>query len=330
MKGFIYFLLTLLLLLFVSCETNPPNTVEIANTYGKISVNSDVQGAQIFLDNLFTGKITPDTITALVGSHEVYLVSGSIVSNKMSVIVEESKITDVTINLEAGAVSKVVLLEDFGNVSCQPCTISNQIIEEFTNNTYGSTKLITIKFATNFPSPNDPFYLANQQMHSSRNNYYNVLFAPTVIIDGIKRPISTDSNSIKSKIDERLLLEPQFDLSITGNLNAGNYSVDIDLEVLSVDGLDFSNLVLRVYLIETDIEFVSPPGNNGETKFHNVCRSELPSSDGESLSSINAIGNYQYQKKFSTVELTDISKAAAVAFIQNKMTKEVYQTAATY
>ena len=47
-------------------------------------------------------------------------------------------IVNTTINLEPSntPVQKVVLLEDFANVSCVPCVTSNQILESLQNGTY--------------------------------------------------------------------------------------------------------------------------------------------------------------------------------------------------
>ncbi|HEY6626359.1 MAG TPA: hypothetical protein VIZ21_05345, partial [Ignavibacteriaceae bacterium] len=59
--------------------------------------------------------------------------------------------------------SKVVIIEDFANVSCNPCVISNKILESLTEITYGRSKLVAVKFPTNFPAPNDLFYLAAKE-----------------------------------------------------------------------------------------------------------------------------------------------------------------------
>lgn len=323
-------LFVLFVIFLISCETNPPNSVVEETVYGLAVITSDIPGSQIYVDNVFTGKVTPDTIKAEVGEHDVHLVNGSSVTPVMKVLFEQSQIKSINIKFESASVKKIVLLEDFANVSCAPCVISNHAIEQLTKHTFGSSKVIAIKFATNFPSPNDPFYLANTTINDSRSSYYNILFAPTVIVDGILRPISTDSNSIKLKIETRLLIEPKFDLSVTAQLNGASYDAAITLEVLSLDQINKSDLVLRSYLIEREIEFTNPPGNNGETRFFNVCRSVLPSTEGENLSSITSGNTYNFQRNFSTTSLKDVNSAAVVVFIQHKSTKEIFQAAATF
>ena len=84
------------------------------------------------------------------------------------------------------AANKVVLLEDFANVSCIPCVESNKVIEAIANS-YGPSKLAVVKFPTNFPSPVDPFYLANKAACDYRINYYTIFAAPTTIVDGTTR-----------------------------------------------------------------------------------------------------------------------------------------------
>ncbi len=323
-------LFAVLLPFLISCETNPPNSMIIEPVYGFAIVTSDIPGSQIFIDNVFSGKVTPDTIKAEIGEHEIHLVNGSSITAPVKVLFEESQFKNINIKFESAAVKKIVLIEDFANVSCAPCVVSNHAIEQLTKQTFGSSKVIAIKFATNFPSPNDPFYLSNTSMSDNRNSYYNILFAPTVIVDGILRPISTDSNSIRSKIETRLLIEPKFNLSVVAQLNGSKYDATISLEILSTDQIDFNELHLFSYLIEKEIQFSTPPGNNGETIFYNVCRETLPTNEGESLSFIGSTGTYNFQRSFSTSSLSNVNQAAVVVFIQNKATKEVFQTAATF
>ncbi|MDP2363663.1 MAG: hypothetical protein Q8M94_07830, partial [Ignavibacteria bacterium] len=113
---------------------------------------------------------------------------------------------DITVSEDNNISSnRIVLLEDFANVSCTPCVTSNKIIQSLLSS-YGSYKVVSVKFPTNFPSPVDPFYLAGKQFCDFRMSYYNILFAPTIILDGITRPTPTDSNAIKLAINNRLAI----------------------------------------------------------------------------------------------------------------------------
>jgi hypothetical protein len=230
---------------------------------------------------------------------------------------------------EFPAVNKVVLLEDFANVSCNPCVISNKIIESLSNFTYGRSKLVVVKFPTDFPSSSDPFYLANKAACDKRMDYYQILFAPTTILDGVERPISTDSMSVKSAIDARLAVAPRFEVNVTGNLE-GDYVIDVSIAMLDTIGINLDDIVLHTVITETDIEFDEAPGSNGEREFFDVMRLMFPSNDGEPIRDlINAV-EISYEFKDALLSNWNLEKIYAVAFIQNVNTKEVFQTGSTF
>ena len=228
------------------------------------------------------------------------------------------------------AATKIVLLEDFANVSCVPCVQSNKIIESLTRHTYGPSKLVAVKFPTDFPSPSDPFYLAKSDYCDGRMNFYNIFFAPTTIIDGTLRPISTDSIAVKAAIEQRLITEARFEIIVTDSIFSENYFVNISLKLVNTTGLNLDEIVMHTIMTETDIEFETPPGSNGETKFYDVMRDMLPSDSGELVSRIIQEGEINYE--FSNALGTDwvLANLNTVAYIQNVGTKEVYQSGSTF
>jgi len=230
---------------------------------------------------------------------------------------------------KVGAADKIVLIEDFANVSCGPCVTSNKIIESLTTVTYGASKLVAVKFPTDFPSPNDPFYLAIPGICDARMLYYNILFAPTTIIDGILYPISTDSLSVIEKIDERLALSPQFGLEVTDSSAGGNYFINVTLQEINTTGLNLDEIILHTVITETDIEFENPPGSNGETKFYDVVRSTLPTFNGESVANIRQNGEILYEIDEILSTAWDMNHVNTVVYIQNTANKEIYQAGST-
>jgi len=235
---------------------------------------------------------------------------------------------DPTSNVSAA--TKIVLIEDFANVSCIPCVQSNKIIESLTRTTYGPEKLVAVKFPTDFPSPSDPFYLAKSDYCDERMIYYNIFFAPTTIIDGILRPTSTDSIAIKAAIDQRLTTETRFDIEVTDSTSAENYFVTVNLKLVNTTGLNLDETVMHTVITETDIEFETPPGSNGETKFYDVMRDMLPTNSGEMLSTIiqQAELNFEFKNALGTDWI--INNLNTVVYIQNISTKEVYQAGSTF
>ncbi len=318
----------LLLVLITGCKTNPPVLYEEVIEYGKIYVSSNVDSAKIILDNIFTGKFTPDTLTARVGSHVIKLEKADYAVQTFNVMVKKDTVNSVNLLLQQIAAPKLILLEDFANVSCAPCVISNKIIEKLIHQTYGKAKLVVVKFPTNFPSPNDPFYLANKTDADSRISYYKVLSAPSVFVDGIEKTTATDSVSIKQKIDLRLLQTPVFGLEVNKLVTGSNLDIEVLITPLDASvSTDF--LLLQVVIIESEISFVTPPGSNGETKFYNVMRRMLPNNAGTSLLTmdISKVNNFNFQ---TTINASwQSSQINVVAFIQNTQTKEILQAAST-
>ena len=323
------FILSAVFLLLISCKTNPPIAPPLPES-GQVFITANITGAQIFLDNNNTGKNTPDTIETTIGLHEVRLEKENYLSSAQNVEVLNDSIVELTFTLALATGNKIVLLEDFANVSCNPCVNSNKIIKALTDVTYGPTKLIAIKYPTNFPSPNDPFYLANPTDCDSRASYYNILSAPTTIIDGTTRPISTDSISIKAAVDQQLQKTPAFYVDVRDSIAGSIYFAPVTVRVLDGTGLDFSNIVLHTVVTETDIEFSTPPGSNGETKFYDVMRVMLPSNTGESLDGISQTEDVVFERQTNINPVWKLNNIHTIAFVQNVLTKEVYQAGSTF
>lgn len=321
----------LLSLIAFSCETNPPTESEPpVSTIGKVVVGANIDGSKIYLDGVFTGQYTPDTLTLSEGDYSI------------KVVKEE--------------ISKLGLIEDFANVSCIPCVQSNKILESLSNVHFGRSKLVVIKFPTNFPSPNDPFYLANEVDCDSRIDYYNIFFAPTMIVDGIERPISTDSLDVISKVEARLDSLSRFDIMVTANSSGGNYMISVNVKViekyypssqtvnvkagesktldfdlhLDTTPINYSDLVLHTVVTETDIEFATPPGSNGETKFFDVMRKMLPTNEGQDLSLLQQSGEEIYQFQIAINPGWNVNNLNVVSYVQDKITKEIFQAGSTF
>ncbi|MDO8548757.1 MAG: Omp28-related outer membrane protein [Ignavibacteria bacterium] len=224
---------------------------------------------------------------------------------------------------QSKTVNKVVLLEDFANVSCVPCVTSNRIIKSLTRTSYGPEKLVAIKYPTNFPAPNDLFYLANKPVCDSKILFYNIFFAPTTVIDGIEKPSSTDSSALKQKIDARLAAAPSFEIIVTDTFISGSYYIDV--QVNSLAAIDLTNLTLEAVILEEEIEFSNPPGSNGETKFYDVMRAVLPSTDGISLAAVQQSGSNLVETEADLIANWQTNQLNAVVFVQNKSSKEVLQ-----
>lgn len=219
---------------------------------------------------------------------------------------------------------RTVLLEDFANVSCVPCVVSNKILESLEKYSYTSSKLKIIKFATNFPSPVDPFYLTAKPFCDFRMTFYNIMFAPTIIIDGMMRPIPTDSNQIKAGINQKLETPSNFLIELTQQKINNGFFVKVDITSNNIDTTFLGNYFLRTVLVEKEIEFATPPGSSGEVKFYDVLRVMFPNNQGINLKELIGTRTFSYTEAIDTT--WNIDKLKAISFIQNNSTREIAQT----
>lgn len=307
-----------------SCETNPPNALEPMEEYGKIFITSNVDSAEIFIDNSPSGYFTPDTLQLKVGNYNILLVKDGYSPSSEDIEIEINAIKNIMIPLVEQVAQKVVVIEDFSNVSCSPCVESNKIVKSL-KHSYTDSKLVVIKYAANFPSPIDPMYLANTADADSRLSYYNIFFTPTIIVDGVDKPIASDSNSIKEQIDENLLLSPKFEIVATKSIVGETIKVSGTLKLLDQTELDFSNLILHSIVVESIIEYSTPPGSNGETEFADVMRKMLPNNQGYSITEIenNNELSFNFETEVNASWIKD--KLEVVLFIQDSSSKKIYQ-----
>lgn len=321
-----YLLVYVVLVVISGCQTNPPvvNNSEIKG-YGKLFVRTtNVDGAQIFVDKIFTNKYTPDTVTISEGSHLIELKKNGYAAYSYNISITANKFDSLSCSLELQQ-NRVVLIEEFSNVSCIPCSVTNKIMENLAGEYSGN--LTIIKYSSNFPSPNDPFYLANKANCDAMMSYYRIISTPTVIVDGTSKPTASDSNKIKEAIQQELAKISQFDISIKDSLAGNDYFVFVNVTNTDQTGISFDNLVLKTALLEKEVEFTTPPGQSGELKFYNVCRAMMPSGSGLDIPEIKG-QNKVYTFHFSLNSSWNRNMLKCVAFIQDKNSKVVYQAAA--
>jgi hypothetical protein len=228
------------------------------------------------------------------------------------------------------AITKTALVEDFANVSCVPCASANKILESLIKNTFGYNSVVAIRYSANFPSPNDPFYLANPTVNSNRLSYYKVYTAPCSYVDGIVKTSPTDSDDVKTKITARAAIKANAKITVTDSISGDDYFVKYSIETNDTTSLDFSNLYCNVVVTEADIVYSSPPGANGETEFYDVMRVFVPNTNQTfQINAIQTASVYNVRQiKIKSEWIRE--KLHAIVFLQDKTTKEVYQTGSTF
>ena len=317
-------LIAAVFILLSGCETNPPNSPDQNIRYGKVFVSAQINGAAIYLNNVNTGKVTPDTVSAPVGNNTVTLMAAGYVTQSIQVFVSEGAVQSASFTLSPATSGKVVMMEEFSNVSCVPCVVTNKIIKSLFTYRYSTDQLAIVKFPAYYPSPNDPMYLAAKQDCDSRLTYYTVSSTPTIRIDGTIRPTPTDSNAIIAAIEQQLALSAQINVSAKDTIINNTLKITVDVQFADTAGINKADLVLHTVVTEDEITYSNPPGSNGETAFYHVARKMLPNFSGVSLTNTGT-EIVTYQSETVIAQGWNPAKLSVVAFVQNKKTKQVYQ-----
>ncbi|MDN5329513.1 MAG: hypothetical protein PWP35_1300 [Bacteroidales bacterium] len=220
---------------------------------------------------------------------------------------------------------RLVLLEEFTSSTCGPCAAANPtIISRLQQN---PDKFTAIFYHVGWPSPgNDPMYLHNTQESNARVSYYSVNSVPHSVLDGNFYSGHPNGWSMTT-INNRLAVPSPCEIDLQHYLNAAQDSIFLNMLIKPTTVMSGSQLVAHNVVIEKHIHFNTPPGTNGEKDFYNVMKKMLPGSGGTSLPSSLDVGDYVIiQTAWKLANVYDINELAAVGFIQNNVTKEVFQT----
>ncbi|MEE9429700.1 MAG: hypothetical protein V3V16_01590 [Melioribacteraceae bacterium] len=316
-------LLLVLMIFTIACNDTPTENIK-GERFGKVFITSNVIGAEIFLDNISMNKLTPDTISALATGHIIKIRNVGFFSAEQEIIFDDKKLQTLELILIKNKLKKNVLLENFTNVNCGKCIEASITINKLQNQF--SNSLFFINYHTQFPSSNDPFYNEAKTDINLRANYYGVFESPTIIIYGAKSDLVNDISILFTTIEKSKKEFTSFEISVQDSvLSQNGFNIAVFVDVFDADNLNFKSLVLRILLIEKNIELQKSPGTNGERKFSNVVRAILPSNNGRSLEGINQKGKYKFFENKLLNPLWKTDNLFVVAFIQNNLTKKILQ-----
>jgi hypothetical protein len=228
-----------------------------------------------------------------------------------------------------GERTRGVLLEHFTNANSSASPQSknaNDLVNNFVNSR--GKDIINIQYHTNFPG-SDQFYNDNPGDAGARFLFYGLSKAPFTMTDG-----GTDLTNFATvfnynslpfdtvTIIRRSLINPSFKIILNTSQTGG--ILNIKGEIRALEALNEQNLSL--YLVVTEKASSAYP-QPGEPVFYNVFRKLLPDAAGISLKT-----NWQQNEVFTIPEKTwtiakipNSSEIEVVAFIQNNITKIVYQ-----
>lgn len=291
---------------------------------GSLFVDSEPQGALIFLDLESTGLFTPDTIPQVSpGEHTVSVSLEGYETNPQTLVIEiaPGAVSSAFFTLSQAVSSRTVLVEEFTNTSCIPCAEASPIIDAIVAS-MGREKVVAVKYHAWFPGPTDPFYLAETEDNRARAEYYYVTGIPHLRIDGTTVSPSLDSPRIVSDIETRLEQSPP--LSLTAGYEIAGNQYTVTARVAALEEPVYSDHVIHFAVVESGIHIDPPPGTNGETDFEHVMRRMLPSASGESFN-ISQGDTLTFQRQFALDASWNANNIETVVFVQSRGTLEILQ-----
>ena len=223
---------------------------------------------------------------------------------------------------------KMVLLEHFTNTSSNKSLEANQIVNGIVMNK--PDDIANISYHTAFPGY-DPFNNQNPGDPAARSFYYGISDVPYSIMDGG----FTDNykyDYTTTELDEkdftiRSLGDPEFEILIDQSESGQN--LNISVEVKSNISQGPLEMTLYTAIVEKRVT-ASQAGLPGNHVFRNVVRKMLPDAAGKQMNTHWFPGqsqNFTYSWEIGSV--FNPENLAVVAFIQNEISGEVYQSAAS-
>ena len=243
-----------------------------------LRVASEPAGARILLDGVDTGKVTPAVVAGLApGTYGVSLALDTwlCVPASLAVEVAEGAVAEVTAQDLRLRSRRTVMLESFGNVNCPTCPqAAGALVDVAGRPGYGPDRALFMEFSVNWPSPVDPFYLANPTENSNRFMHYFVLGAPAIYVNGKLQAYPLLADSTAADAAGRWATDPGFLVDVAADLDAGA-TVPATITLTPLVDVDLTGCVLYVALYEDEVAYASPPGNNGQSVFHHMFRDRV-------------------------------------------------------
>ncbi|HCN37220.1 MAG TPA: hypothetical protein DIS94_05855 [Bacteroidetes bacterium] len=226
------------------------------------------------------------------------------------------------VTLKANAGDRTIFIERFTSSTCPPCATNNPILDSWLA-TQDPAKVQGIAYHMNWPAPgNDPMYLYNTIDNTTRRTYYNVNSIPQGRFDGTTTLVY-NSGALTSLYDQRVNQLSPLSIFLTTQ-PLGTDSTEVTVQVYCETAMENPNVSLQIAVLERLIQYVTPPGTNGETSFHDVMRRLLPG--GGTVLTLTPGQMVTVKQKFYNDPNWNAAQVKVVAWVQRNDTKEVIQS----
>jgi hypothetical protein len=225
-----------------------------------------------------------------------------------------------------------VLIEEFTQASCPPCADQNPYFDSLIYENRLTNKVTAVKYHTVWPGY-DPMNILNPTEIEERVIYYGVVGVPTALYNGRLNETcpsfyqGSPACLSQNIIDSAFAIPGIFEIQI----NPVNYGSIASVNVTVTAKTDFplTTFTLHTVVIEDTIDYISPPGTNGESIFYQVVRKMLPGYSGQLLPVMTNNQSVNFNFQFPVLQDYNPDQIKIVCFIQDEVTKRVYQSEIT-
>ena len=245
----------------------------------------------------------------------------------------------LTIQVVTALTQRYPLYETFTSSTCGPCTPANTTMEAVFDDNPGEHN--SIKYQMSWPGSGDPYYYSEG---GDRRTFYGINSVPRVEIDG---GWDGNGNSLTQAVYDYYQSQPAF-VEMTATWSRWSKTIETDVTITPLADVSSNNL--KLFAAIYSIRDTANVKTNGETEFFHVVKKLMPSSSGESLSSLTSGNSVSKQLSYtfngtyvlppsgqSPVNLStnhtveDFENLGVILWIQDMSTKEVLQSVdATY
>jgi hypothetical protein len=213
---------------------------------------------------------------------------------------------------------RIVLAEFFTFARCTYCPWAEHALDSLSHEYDDSLALIAYHRRV-LGDTLSPEYIA------ARESYYGITTSPATIFDGVSGIIQTQDPSqnyltFKGWIIQRRNVAPKLELNLETTLLSS--SVNLKLNIVSVDSIEEGNYCLFIVLYEDSVYF--PQTGVPESIFHYVVRKIVPDENGIPLD-LSYPDSLVQEVYFNLESNWNQEKLGVVAFIQDIETKKVLQ-----
>jgi len=282
----------------------------------------------------WTGEITfkPDA-SWVVAKHELDILRNQPIiqfriaygSDGSSVVQNEGFAFD---DIFIGERTRLVLLEHFTSAADSACKNANNAVNSLVSENV--LDIIDIQYHVGDVGT-DKMYSDYPIGPGARSLYYGISTYPHTFFDGGGSAGLYVYDYLTSNLNElnlftRVLMDPDFNIDIDADIQSGQMNISVDLTALN--DLPLSSYTVHAAIIEKEIDDPAYYGAFDQTRFENVVRKMLPDAGGTIFTKEWTKGDKEnFSLNWNIQNVLDEDLLYVVVFVQDRDTKQVYQTA---